>query len=442
MKRIAIRAWSLAVVILPMGGLAQSLQEAVQIALNQYPAIGQARARTEAAQAEIIRSKAPHRPQFSWSGSYNDYRTSSLSNRWAQAPTLSLNLWSGGRIKSDIERAEALANASQFLQKMTRDDVAFLSSEGYLQWAHFKNMVILAKENLAQHEKILNDFQKIAAVDKGRRLDLNQAQVRFDNARLTLMKSEAEMASAMHRVGRVLNTPLPAEPTGIEFSPPLPYNSLDRALESLNAQHPVIANLKAQLVAARASVRYAKAQNSPTVDLTHTKVTSAGFADGKFVTQLQLNIPLYDGGSSKGVVGVAQANLKALEFTLEETQLALNEELKTNWTQWTSSNQRAELGKKQTQTAKDLASGYGQQFQVGRRSLLDLLNIQSDLYTYQSNAATAQHEARIAQERILANLGQLANLYTQTPSKIESQIEQNMTVHSMAPILNTANSNE
>lgn len=442
MNQKSIRAWCLVASLLPIGCVAQSLQEAVQIALTQYPAIGQAKARTEAAQAEIIRSKAAHQPQLSWSGTYNDYRASSLSNRWVQSPTLSLNLWSGRRIQLDIERSEAQANASLFQQSITRDDVALLSSEGYLQWSHFKSMVNLANENLAQHEKILNDFQKIAAVDTGRKVDLNQAQVRFDNARLTLMKNEAEMTSAMQRVSRMLNTPLPAEPSGIDFSPPIPHSSLEKALESLNSQHPVIANLKAQLDAAQASVRYAQAQNSPTVDLTHTKITNPGFADGKFVTQLQLTIPLYDGGSGKGAVGIAQANLKALEYALEEAQLVLSEELKSNWTQWLSSKQRAELGQQQTQTAKNLANGYGQQFQVGRRSLLDLLNIQSDLFTYQSNAATALHEARIAQERILANLGQLANLYTQTSQKMVAQLEQTNPVQPVNSPLNTADTKE
>jgi hypothetical protein len=43
--------------------------------------------------------------------------------------------------------------------------------------------------------------------------------------------------------------------------------------------------------------------------------------------------------------------------------------------------------------------------------LLDLLNIQSDLYTYKSNAANALNESRLSQVRILAHLGQLANAY-------------------------------
>jgi outer membrane protein TolC len=111
-------------------------------------------------------------------------------------------------------------------------------------------------------------------------------------------------------------------------------------------------------------------------------------------------------------VGAATANLQALEADLIETRLLLNEQLAGAWASWVSAQNRADMGRNQTQTARSLAHGYEQQFRVGRRSLLDLLNIQSDLFTYQSNAATASHESRLSQARVLASLGQLAQAYT------------------------------
>jgi adhesin transport system outer membrane protein len=90
----------------------------------------------------------------------------------------------------------------------------------------------------------------------------------------------------------------------------------------------------------------------------------------------------------------------------------LSEQLAAAWASWQSSASRAHLGEQQTRTAQDLARGYVQQFRAGRRALLDLLNIQNDLYTYQSNAATAALESRLSQARILASLGQLAQAYT------------------------------
>lgn len=408
------RTWCLAAALLPSWCCAQSLQEAVLTALAHYPSIASAQSKTEAARSDITRAKGAHWPQLSWSGTYNDYRNDALGNRWTQTPTLSLNLWSGGRIQSDVERSEALAKASQKQEQITRDDVALLSSEAYLQWAHARQMVSLAQDNLNAHDKILQDFQTITQVDPGRRIDLNQAQVRHDNARLVLLKNETERAVAAERLARMLMAPAPAEPSGLDFSPPVPYTSLDQAQAQLGDQHPVIARLLAQREAAAASIRYAQAQHAPTVNLTHAKSTTPGITDGQFVTQLQLNLPLFDGGTTRGAVGVATANLQALESDLQETRLILGEELASAWASWLSSSSRATMGMQQALTAQDLARGYVQQFRVGRRSLLDLLNIQSDLYTYQSNAATALHESRLSQARILASLGQLANAYAQS----------------------------
>jgi outer membrane protein, adhesin transport system len=397
--------------MLPMGCNGQSLQEAVSMALTHYPSIASAQSKTEAARSDITRAQGAHWPQLSWTGTYSDYRNPGLSNRWVQTPVLSLNLWSGGRIQSDVERAEAQAQASQQQEGITRDDVALLGTEAYLQWAHQKQMVALAQENLSTHAKILRDFQTITQVDPGRRIDLNQAQVRYDNAQLAVLKNETEMAVAAERLARLLMAPAPAEPSGLDFALPVRYSTLAQAQAELGDRHPVIARLLAQREAAQASVRYAQAQSAPTVNLTHAKSTTPGLAEGHFVTQLQLNWPLIDGGTTRGAVGVASANLQALEYDLQETRLVLNEQLATAWTSWQSAIGRAVMGEQQTRTAQDLAQGYVLQFRVGRRSLLDLLNIQSDLFTYQSNAASALHESRLSQARILASLGQLAQAY-------------------------------
>ena len=178
-----ISASCLIVALMPIGCWAQSLQEAVAIALTEYPSIASSKYKTEAAQSDVTRAKGGHWPQLSWSGTYSDYQTSSLSNRWVQTPVLNLNLWSGGRIQADVDRAQAQAQASRKQEAVTRDDVALLGSEAYLQWAHQQRMVALAEDNLGTHQKILRDFQTITQIDPGRRIDLNQAQVRYDNAR-------------------------------------------------------------------------------------------------------------------------------------------------------------------------------------------------------------------------------------------------------------------
>jgi outer membrane protein TolC len=49
---------------------AQNMQEAVQIALQQYPSILAAQANERGAIADITRAQGAHWPQVAWSGTY------------------------------------------------------------------------------------------------------------------------------------------------------------------------------------------------------------------------------------------------------------------------------------------------------------------------------------------------------------------------------------
>lgn len=100
----------------------------------------------------------------------------------------------------------------------------------------------------------------------------------------------------------------------------------------------------------------------------------------------------------------------------------LRERVLVSWAEWLSAQSRSQQSTAQVNTAKGLVWGYWQQFQVGRRSLLDLLNVQNDLYTYQVNAETARYEANVSRARVLAAMGKLANDYTLSASAKQAKI--------------------
>lgn len=415
LERVAGLLTAVLLAALPGHGAAQSLQQAVQKSLADYPSLSVARFQGEAAQADVGRARSAHWPQLSWSARYASHLAAGMQGRWFQTPELKLNLWSGGRISADVERAQALAKASQKQQHITRDEVALLSSQAYWQWAYQRDMVALALRNLATHQRILGDFEIIAQADTGRRIDLDQARVRHDNAKLLWLKSQTELDAAAQNLTRMLMAPAPAEPTGLDFALPTPHADLTQAQQVLNEQHPVLAQWLAQRDAAEAGVRFARAQKAPTLNLTHARMSTPGLDDMRFVTQLQLSWPLLDGGNAHWAEAAAQARVQEIESQLQEARLVLNEQLVNAWNDWQSAIARDLLGQQQTLTAEALAAGYAQQFRVGRRALLDLLNIQSDLYNYQSATLTARHQARTAQASVLATLGLLADAFAAAP---------------------------
>lgn len=397
---------------------AQSLTEVVQRALLDYPAIRASQARTDAARTEITRARSQHHPQIGVAATASQYSTGTSSS--TLSPTAKLNLWSGGRIEAEAKRAEALTRAAEQTQALTQDEVALLATEAYLNWAKTADLYQLAVRNVYAHRETLDDIEKISRVDTGRRIDYQQALVRMENANLVLQQRKAEMLQAIERVRRFWpeamdGRPQPLErdlaPTGVLGQIP---SSLNLAVSQLEGRHPSVAQAQAQIEAAQQAVRQAQGLRWPTVDLS-TSRTSANdvFNPGRhtFLTQLQVSMPVYNGGQSAAQIEAAVGQLRAAQAGLDEARLLVREKVALAWQEWNAAQSRIGVGSSQSEVGDQVVEGYRAQFRVGRRSLLDLLNIQADAFSYRSAARASFHDERIARARLLAAMGELASRF-------------------------------
>lgn len=422
---------ALAVVCCVLGAQAhaQSFTEVVQSALAVYPSLLAAQAKTEAQRADIDRARAAHRPQINYGYARSKYANSDLpayllSN--TRSPSVRLNLWSGGRIEADAERAQALTLSSEFQEALTRDEVALAAAEAYINWARALALLALASKNLDSHHLTLEDIQKIVAVDTGRHIDLEQAQVRVDNAVLVKLQRQTELDQARQRLSRFWAGMLPAQPIGLEAAlrpsgrlAQVPQ-SLEQVLDAVTDDLPFIAQQKAQVQAAEAAVTWAKGQYWPSVDVTSTRqlnsVTPAGlFATTTYkedtFTQVQLNMPLYNGGATSAGVRTAVGQFTAAQNALEEARLLAREKAGLAYQEWVNAQARAVQGESQAQVGDKVVAGYRLQFRLARRQLLDLLNIQAEAFNYQSAAMIALYDEQITRVRLLAALGDLAKRF-------------------------------
>ena len=394
--------------------LAQNMNEAVLIALQQYPSILAAQANERGAVADITRAQGAHWPQVAWSGTYNSYNAPGIPNTWIQSPTVSINLWAGGRIEADVEQSRARAESGRQQVNITRDQVALTAVQGYLNWARSLEMQRLATDNLAAHRRIHQYISTIVQVDVGRQIDLEQAKGRMDNAALALEQTLAALADANARLQRMLLGRVPPQPQGVESIPGQLPSSLENALTYTGETNPVIAQQIAQIHAARANLSSARSQHSPQVNATYGKQTYQGSAQGDYVAQVTVTVPIFQGGTVYGSIQTAQAKLEAAEHTLKDTQLTLKESVRSSWSNWKSAENRSKTTVGQVRSGSAVLNGYWEQYRIGRRQVLDLLNAQSDLYNYQVNQVAAKFDTLNFRATILANIGRLANSYQAT----------------------------
>jgi adhesin transport system outer membrane protein len=402
---------------------AQSFSEVVQNALAIYPAVQSAKAKTEAARADIDRARAAHYPQISYGYSRNNYANGQLPSTveaTSKSPSVRLNLWSGGRIEADARRAEALTAGNELQEAATRDDVALLAAEAYINWARAIDMYNLAAKNFESHSITLNDIRKIVEVDTGRRIDLQQAQVRMDNAALVKLQRQTELSQARQRLSRFWLAELPTKPTGLKEA--LSTNgrlgqvpkSVDQLFSVPLDELPSVAQQIKQVKAAEEAIAMARGQYWPTVDYSATKqLNYSGLPPYKRDTfsQVQMNMPLYSGGATSAQVDAAVSQLKAAEFGLDEARLLAREKATVAYHEWSAAQARVTQGLEQARVGEQVVDGYRQQFRLGRRQLLDLLNIQAESFGYQSSATTAFYDEQVARARMLAAVGDLAKRF-------------------------------
>jgi adhesin transport system outer membrane protein len=406
---------------------AQTLPQVVERALQMYPSIQSANAKALASRADIDKARSAHQPQVGLTASSNHYASGSVPaamGRTSLSPTAKLNLWSGGRIEAEATRAEALTRASEFLRDGTLEDVAQQACEAYLNWDKTADLYALSVRNLNSHRETLEDIQKIAQVDSGRRIDYEQALVRMENASLALQQRKADLTQAMQRLRRFWPDDMDARPVGLDavvsergVLGQIPM-SLAEAIARVSDDLPAVAQYRAQVQAAESAVKSAKGQYWPTVDAVSSRQYNTNTLRFEHLTQLQVNAPLFTGGATSAAVDAAQGQLKAAQFALDEARLLAREKAALAWQEWASARSRSSVGASQSDAGDKVVDGYRQQFRLARRSLLDLLNIQADSFNYRSAARAAFHDERLARVRLLAATGDLARRFSSEPGQV------------------------
>lgn len=387
-------------------GAELSLVQAMQEAMTRYPAVQATQSQRASALAEVDKAEAARWPVLSMGAAAMQSSASHVTTRSA-TPQASYTLYAGGGIEAGVDRARHLLRSADGKVSATQDEVAQQAGEAYLMWARALSQLALARQNLQLLEQIRADVATIVEVDKGRLVDLNQAVVRVQSAKLTVTQREMELEQARLRLNRYVLTPMPQQPAGLDAMASVTAQTLAQAQQAVEDAHPAMVQALAQVEAARAGVEVAKAQMYPKVDVSVARQANPYSLTTQTLSQVTLNMPVFNGGAGQASVRAAVEQLQAAQSGLEEQATVLRERIGVAWTEWQAAGQRVELSVGQARSGEELVDNYRAQFRLARRSLLDLLNVQNEVYGYQAAAVHAKFDVRINTLKLVSAMGQL-----------------------------------
>ncbi|MFK0090711.1 TolC family outer membrane protein [Pseudomonas sp. NPDC090755] len=398
---------------------AQSLPEAMQKALEVHPEIQAGVNSRIAADYQLRAAKGGYLPRVDVLGGYGREGTDSPStgNRWEtlnrgeSSLRLRQMVFDGFATSSEVGRQQATVNSRAYSLLGASERTALTVAQVYLDVLTRRDMVRLAEDNLRSHERIFDQIKLRTTRGVGRLADMDQAEARLAQARNNLLTEQTNLADArtnyLSVVGQMpdeLSTPAP-------FVDLLPAN-LDEAQQQMIESSPILRSAESDIAAAEKQYEAAKSTFYPRFDAELGR-TADNDIDGlnghnnEWQAMLRMSFNLYAGGSNKADLE-SKSYLTNQALDIRNNALRqLNEELGLAWNAMDNANAQLPIAQQYVDYSSNVRKAYQQQFSLGERTLLDLLDSENELFTAQRRLAEVKNIQMFTQYRIKATIGQL-----------------------------------
>ena len=257
------------------------------------------------------------------------------ANQYNLGLSLSQNVFTGGRIRSQIAAARAGLRAAEVTLASERAQAALTVAQAYFDAALSARLAAIAELSLRQSDAVVSQVQLAREVGRTSEFELLRARVARDNQRPVIVQRRSERDIALLRLRQLLDLPLdapvqlvtPVEDTAAVYAAigPIAPSALDNDPDS---RAPVRA-ARAGVDAGQASLRAVRAQRLPTISLTsnygRVAFPTSGFPGNNdfrenWTVGLGAQVPLFTGGRQRGEELAARASLEESRARLEQTR--------------------------------------------------------------------------------------------------------------------------
>lgn len=395
---------------------AEAVRSAAQKAIAANPEVAQRLNALRAANAGVDAVRGGLRPRVDLEaglGRTSDRITSrnpegeSLS-RGGAALSVNQVLWDANLIRSDIERAGHEQRARWFEFVDATEVTALEAVRAHHDVMRQRALVALAEDNYVQHRYANTQIASRVGAGVGRGVDLEQAKARLALAESNLTTETANLHDVTARYARIVGElPPPRVGRAAPSGAGLPASAGEAGTLAV-VNSPAISAAIENLRAARSTTKGREGQMwQPRVEArlrTGLGRNFDGVPDQKRDTSAEvvLNWNLYNGGSDQARVRQAVDTVnqasdirdKTCRDTRQQAAIAFNDTQKYQ--------QTLEALDRNVLAIEKARDAYRQQFDIGQRSLLDLLNAENELFTAKRAYANAEYDLLIAQARTLA----------------------------------------
>lgn len=324
---------------------------------------------------------------------------------------LSQRLFDGFEARHEIARQKNRVESARWRVNDTANSVALRAVQAYLEVLRSAAVLNAARANLQSLRSLKARVSERVSAGKGSASEDTEAGARVANAQA--LEAEAigrvQDADALFRsvVGRA-----PGSLSAVKVPRQALPNSVEDAVAEAKVAAPSIIATQHDTVAAEAAVGSAYSRFSPKVNFELSGDTARGDLEqddrnGEVRAMFVVRWNLLNGGIDRARVHEARARAWEASEISANTQRTIERETRVSWNAMTSATARIPALSRELDLNRATRASYVEQFDAGQRRLLDLLDVQNEVFVAEASLRTEELVARYNAYRVLAAMGRL-----------------------------------
>lgn len=402
----------------------ETLADALALGVITNPEYGIVASNRRATEEELAQGRALFLPSIDVSGDIGFEHTDDPGTRGGNdgddeedlfrrqiGVTLTQLLFDGYESHYEVQRQKARVTSASNRVRETAELVGLSIVEAYLEVLRQRQLLFIANENLQEHVRIHKQIQDGVRAGRLTKADEDQVLARLSAARSTVSRTTEDLTIALSQYRREVG-----DVAGDLKLPVVPYDALEEDVDvevSKSLAHsPTLDIFSSDIEVAYAEAQGTKSTQYPQVDLqlNARNGDDLGGVEGRDTSAsalLTLNWNLYRGGADVARAREFVHRHQEAKETRSEAERAVEDDVRRTWASMVASSQQARLFSEQARANSAVVRAYQDQFRLDRRTLLDVLDAQNELFVSRSSTVNSEFLEMLAVYRLLSLKGQL-----------------------------------
>ena len=408
---------------------AEDLQTAYKQAASTSPAIAQARAQLDAdlAGKPLARSALLPHINAGASGGMNTGRVTGFGPQTIStgyhsdvfSASLTESIFNGQAFTA-MKQSDSRIRASEAALAYAQQVVALQVTQAYFGILQAQANQRVAQQQMDLLQSIDKQTRTSLHVGSGDIISVQETQAQLDSAKADLITANNAVTVAKNQLERLTHQPVGTleDVTTLQPTGPQP-DTIGPWLAAALKNQPLLRQAQATLKVSEQQVQYAKRARWPTLTLSGIGQHAAGtlippVAIDQIGGSLNLSIPIYEGGGTRAGIHQAEALSKASRANVANIQDQIQLDTQTAFQDLQDSVAQFQATRQSVASAKVSMEGTRKGYEIGSRSIIDLLTATTNYAAAQRNYYLALYTQLVARTQLKAAAGVL------TPADIDA----------------------